>query len=56
MKVPHDSFKVTTADENGGLGGSVGADHGTAVPRAATVQVKTIAARRAAPTFKAAFS
>ncbi len=29
-------FKFTTADENGGLGESVGADHGTAVPRAAT--------------------
>jgi len=35
MRVPHDLFQVTTADENGGLGGSVGADRGTAVPRAA---------------------
>ncbi len=36
MKVPHDLFNFTTADENGGLGGSVGAARGTAVPRAAT--------------------
>ena len=36
MKVSNDLFKFTTADENGGLGVSMGADRGTAVPRAAT--------------------
>ena len=34
--MPRDLFKSTTADENDGLGGSVGGGRGTAVPRAAT--------------------
>ncbi len=44
MKVPHDLFKFTTAEEHDSLGGSVGADRGTAVPRAATHLTRAIAA------------
>ena len=36
FRVCQDLFELTTADKNGGHGGSVGADRGTAVPRAAT--------------------
>jgi hypothetical protein len=43
-KVPHDFFKFITADENGGLGGSVGADRGTAVSRAAPSLTRATAA------------
>lgn len=40
----HDLFKFTTADENGGLGWSVGADRGTAVPRTAASLTRVTAA------------
>jgi len=45
MEVAHDLFKFTTTDENGGLGRSVGADRGTAVPRAATSSDQEVAAQ-----------
>ena len=38
-------FKVTNADENGCFGGSVEADHGTTVPRAATSLNQEVAAQ-----------
>ena len=50
MKVPHDLFKFTTADENGDIGGSVGADL-----RAATSLNWEVAARSAAPTMEPHF-
>ena len=47
IRVPYELFKFTTADENGGLGESVGADRGTAVPRTATyLTVGTAATER----------
>ncbi len=50
IKVPHDLFKFTTADENAGLGGSVGADL-----RAAISLTRGSPRRSAASTFKTAF-
>jgi len=51
MKVCHDLFKFTTADENPGLGGSVGADL-----RVAMGFDSEIAAQEPAPTFEKVFS
>ena len=51
IKVPHDLFKLTTADENGGLGGSVGADL-----RAAISLNSEVAAQERCSHIKTAFS
>ena len=43
-RVPHDLSKLTSAVKNGGRGGSVGGDRGTAVPRAVTHLTRKFAA------------
>ena len=43
--MPHDLFKFTTGGEDSGPGGSVGTDHGTAVPRAAISLDSEVAAQ-----------
>jgi len=51
IKVPHDLFKLTTADEDSGFGGSVGADL-----RAAISLDSEVAAQERCSHIKTAFS